>query len=57
LKVSSKTVRGTLLHLMARLRGKGFAQKYAGDEPLLRSELFSSDRVASVRRRFQWMIM
>ena len=45
MKVSSKTIRGTLLHLMARLRGNGFAQKYAGDEPPLRSELFSSDQM------------
>ena len=45
MKVSSKTVRGTLLHLMARLRGNGFAQKYAADEPPLRSELFSSDQM------------
>src|SRR3989337_2561048 len=45
LKVSSKTVRETLLHLWARLRGNGRAQKYAGDEPPLRSELFSSDQM------------
>ena len=45
MKVSSKTVRGTLLHSMARLRGNGFAQKYAADEPPLRSELFSSDQM------------
>jgi cellobiose phosphorylase len=45
LKGSSKTIRGILLHLMARLRGKGFAQKYAADEPPLRSELFSSDQM------------
>src|SRR5512135_608091 len=30
---------------MARLRGNGFAQKYAADEPPLRSELFSSDQM------------
>jgi cyclic beta-1,2-glucan synthetase len=45
LTVSIRTVRGTLLHLMTRLRGNGFAQKYAGDEPPLRSELFSSDQM------------
>ena len=45
MKGSSKTIRGTLLHLMARLRGNGFAQKYAADEPPLRSELFSSDQM------------
>jgi cellobiose phosphorylase len=47
LKVSKKTVRGSLLRLMARLRGNGFAQKYAGGEPPLRSELFSSDQIAA----------
>jgi cyclic beta-1,2-glucan synthetase len=45
LKASSKTVRGTLLHWMARLRGNGFVQKYPADEPPLRSELFSSDQM------------
>ena len=45
MKVSSKTIRGTLLHLRVRLRGNGLAQKYAGDEPPLRSELFSSDQM------------
>src|SRR3989304_4650281 len=45
LKVSSKTIHETFLHLMARLRGNGLAQQYAGDEPPLRSELFSSDQM------------
>ena len=45
MKVSSKTIRETLLHLWARLRGNGLAQQYAGDEPPLRSELFSSDQM------------
>jgi cyclic beta-1,2-glucan synthetase len=45
LKVSSKTIRGTLRQLRARLRGNGLAQQYAGDEPPLRSELFSSDQM------------
>ncbi len=45
LKVTSKTIRGTLLQLKARLRGNGLAQQCAGDEPPLRSELFSSDQM------------
>ena len=45
MKVSSKTILETLLHLTARLRGNGLAQQYAGDEPPLRSELFSSDQM------------
>ena len=45
MKVSSETVRGTLLHLGAYLRRNGLAQKYAGDEPPLRSELFSADQM------------
>ncbi|MBI1966020.1 MAG: cyclic beta 1-2 glucan synthetase, partial [Betaproteobacteria bacterium] len=45
MKVSGKTIRGTLLHLRARLRGNGLAQKYAGDEPPLRSELLSADQM------------
>jgi hypothetical protein len=45
LQVSSKTIRGILLHLMARLRGNGLAQKFAAAEPPLRSELFSSDQM------------
>ena len=44
-KVSRKNIRETLLHLRARLRGNGVARKYAGDEPPLRSELFSSDQM------------
>jgi cyclic beta-1,2-glucan synthetase len=44
-KIGSKTIRRTLLHLMAHLRGNGLAHKYAGDEPPLRSELFSSDQM------------
>jgi len=43
--VSSNTLRGTLLRLGARLLGNGLAQKYAGDESPLRSELFSSDQM------------
>ncbi len=45
MKVTSKTILGTLLHLRGRLRGDGLAQQYAGDEPPLRSELFSSDQM------------
>lgn len=45
LKVTSKTILGTLLQLRARLRGNDLAHEYAGDEPPLRSELFSSDQM------------
>src|SRR6266852_2259378 len=44
-KVSSKTILGNLLHLRASVRANGLAQKYVGDEPPLRSELFSSDQM------------
>jgi cellobiose phosphorylase len=44
LKVS-ETIFGNLLHFVASLHGKGPAQKYGGDEPPLRSELFSSDQM------------
>jgi cyclic beta-1,2-glucan synthetase len=45
LKVNSQTIRRTLPHLWARLRGNGLAQKFAVTEPPLRSELFSSDQM------------
>ena len=45
MKVSSKTIRGTLRHWWARLRGNGLAQQYADDEPPLRSELLSADQM------------
>ena len=45
MKVSGKTILEILLHLKARLRGNGLAQQYAGDEPPLRAELFSSDQM------------
>lgn len=45
MKVSSKTILRNLPHLRLRLRGDGPAQKYAGTEPPLRSELFSSDQM------------
>src|SRR4030066_2243780 len=44
-KVSSKTILGKLTHLRTGLRVGGLAQKYAGAEPPLRSELFSSDQM------------
>ena len=45
MQVSRRTIRETLLHWSARLRGNGLAQKFAGTEPPLRSELFSSDQM------------
>ncbi len=45
MKVSGKSILTNLLHMGARLRGSGSAKMYAGDEPPLRSELFSSDRM------------
>ncbi|HJX14254.1 MAG TPA: glycosyltransferase family 2 protein, partial [Candidatus Deferrimicrobiaceae bacterium] len=45
LKGSSKTILGNLARTGARLRGNGLAKKFAGDEPPLRSELFSSDQM------------
>ncbi len=45
LKVSSKTMLGSLPHLRASFRGTALAQKYAGDKPPLRSELFSKDQM------------
>ena len=45
MEVSSKTVRGTFFRMWARLRGSGPAQRYAGDELPLRSELFSADQM------------
>ena len=44
-RVSGKRILGTLLHLGARLGRTGRAQEFAGDEPPLRSELFSSDQM------------
>ncbi len=43
--VSRKTLREIVLRLRARLDGNGWAQEIAGDEPPLRSELFSSDQM------------
>jgi len=42
--VSSRTIRGTVLYLWARLRGHGLTQQY-DDEPPLRSELLSADQM------------
>src|SRR5438105_11823662 len=44
-KESSKTIHRSWLHLSAGLRGNGLGKKYAGDEPPLRSELFSADQM------------
>ena len=44
-RVSGKRILGALLHLGARLGRMGLAQEFAGDEPPLRSELFSSDQM------------
>ena len=45
MKVSSKTILGKLSHLRTGLIGDPLAQKYAGAEPPLRSELFSRDQM------------
>jgi cellobiose phosphorylase len=45
LKVSGKTMLGSLPHLRASFRGTDLAKKYSGDKPPLRSELFSRDQM------------
>ena len=45
MKVISKNIREPLLRLRSCLRGDGLARRYAGDEPPLRSELFSADQM------------
>jgi cellobiose phosphorylase len=45
LKVSGKSIPTNLRHLGASLRGGGSAKIYAGDQPPLRSELFSSEQM------------
>jgi cyclic beta-1,2-glucan synthetase len=45
MELKNESIRGTLLHLRSRLFGNDSAQKYAGDEPPLRSELFSADQM------------
>ena len=42
---SGKPIAGNLSRLKTRLRGNGLARRYAGGEPPLRSELFSSDQM------------
>jgi cyclic beta-1,2-glucan synthetase len=44
-RMSGKKILQTLRHLMAHLGKTSLRQKYAGDEPPLRSELFSSDQM------------
>src|SRR5579863_5814537 len=44
-KASSKAINKSWLQLSASLRGNGFSKKYSGDEPPLRSELFSADQM------------
>ena len=45
MKVSGKPILPNLRHIGATLRGSGSAKMYAGDEPPLRSELFSSEQM------------
>jgi hypothetical protein len=44
-KSGSKAISKGWLQLSTSLRGNGLAKKYAGDEPPLRSELFSADQM------------
>ena len=43
--LSTKAIPERLLHLKARLRARRLEAEYAGDEPPLRSELFSADQM------------
>ena len=45
MKIGNKIVLGNVLRLRESLGGIGLAEKYAGDEPPLRSELFSADQM------------
>ena len=45
LKVSGKSILGSLPYLGAHLRENALAKKFAGDEPPLRSELFSREQM------------
>ena len=45
MKVSNKTLLGSLPYLRSIFGGTDLAQKYAGDKPPLRSELFSRDQM------------
>jgi cellobiose phosphorylase len=44
-RASGKTINNSWLQLSASLRENGLAKKYSGDEPPLRSELFSADQM------------
>ena len=45
MKLSSKSIREPLLRLRSCLPVGGLRRRYAGDEPPLRSELFSAERM------------
>ena len=45
MRVSGDRIFRTLIHLRTRFGRTGLAEKYAGDDPPLRSELFSSDQM------------
>ena len=45
MKASGKSIIANLRHMVGGLRGSGSAKMYAGDEPPLRSELFSSEQM------------
>jgi cyclic beta-1,2-glucan synthetase len=45
MELSSKSIREPLFRLRSCLLGGGLGQKYAGDEPPLRSELFSAEQM------------
>jgi len=44
-KLSGNSILENLHQIGATLRGNGFVKKFAGDEPPLRSELFSSEQM------------
>ena len=44
-QASSRAFNRSWLQWSASLRGNGLPQKYSGDEPPLRSELFSADQM------------
>ena len=45
MQLSSRIIHKSLIRWGERLRGNGLAKKFAGTEPPLRSELFSSDQM------------
>ena len=45
--VSSKSIREPLFRLRSYLSGGGLGRRYTGDEPPLRSELFSADQTGA----------